>query len=63
MIDLPLVTPITPKVVEEAEASNRVMVMAADVVSGPIPGIDVGIETSLKIAPPCLILMTEGGFH
>jgi hypothetical protein len=59
VIDLPLVMPITQKVMEEAEASNRVTVMAADVVSGPIPGVDVGLRTSLKIVLPWLILMTE----
>ncbi len=59
VIDLPLMTPMTQKIVDEAEASKRVTVMAADVVNGPIPGVDVGLETSLKIAPPWLTLIAE----
>jgi hypothetical protein len=42
LIDLPLVTPITQEIMEEAEESNCVVVMAADVMSSPIPGVDVG---------------------
>ena len=37
-IDLPLVTPITQKIVAEEGVTDRVNVIAADVVSGPIPG-------------------------
>jgi 2-hydroxy-4-(methylsulfanyl)butanoate S-methyltransferase len=37
-IDLPLVTPITKKIVNEEGATDRVKVMAADVLSGPLPG-------------------------
>jgi cyclopropane fatty-acyl-phospholipid synthase-like methyltransferase len=37
-IDLPLVTPITQKIVEEEKATDRVKVIAADVLSGPLPG-------------------------
>ena len=37
-IDLPLVTPIAQKIVEEEGATDRVKVMAADVLSGPLPG-------------------------
>ena len=37
-IDLPLVTPITKKIVDEEGATDRVKVMAADVLSGPLPG-------------------------
>lgn len=37
-IDLPQVTPIAKKIVEEAGAIDRVNVMAADVVRGPLPG-------------------------
>ena len=37
-IDLPLVTPIAKKIVEEEEGTDRVKVMAADVLNGPLPG-------------------------
>jgi SAM-dependent methyltransferase len=37
-IDLPQVTPITQKIVEEDGASDRVKVIPADVTSGPLPG-------------------------
>ncbi len=37
-IDLPLVTPIAQKLVEEEGAVDRVNVLAADVTSGPLPG-------------------------
>lgn len=38
-IDLPLVAPIAQKVIEEEGMSDRVKVMAADVLSGPLPGL------------------------
>jgi hypothetical protein len=37
-IDLPLVTPIAQKIVAEEGATDRVQVMAAGVLSGPLPG-------------------------
>jgi SAM-dependent methyltransferase len=37
-IDLPLVTPIAQRIVEEEGATDRVKVMAADVARGPLPG-------------------------
>ena len=37
-IDLPVVTPIAKKIVEEEEATDRVKVMAADALNGPLPG-------------------------
>ena len=37
-IDLPQITPITQKIVNEEGAANRVKVVVADVVSGPLPG-------------------------
>ncbi len=37
-IDLPLVTPIAQKIVQEEGAADRVKVMAANVASGPLPG-------------------------
>jgi 2-hydroxy-4-(methylsulfanyl)butanoate S-methyltransferase len=37
-IDLPLVTPIAQKIVEEEGATDRVKVIAADVLDGPLPG-------------------------
>jgi 2-polyprenyl-3-methyl-5-hydroxy-6-metoxy-1,4-benzoquinol methylase len=37
-IDLPLVTPIAQKIVEEEGTTDRVKVVAADVLSGPLPG-------------------------
>jgi 2-hydroxy-4-(methylsulfanyl)butanoate S-methyltransferase len=37
-IDLPLITPITRKIVDEEGATNRVKVKAGDVLSGPLPG-------------------------
>lgn len=37
-IDLPLVTPIAQKIVDEEGATGRVKVMAADVLSGPLSG-------------------------
>jgi O-methyltransferase domain/Dimerisation domain len=38
-IDLPLITPITQQVVEEEGMTERVKVIAADVLSGPLPGL------------------------
>jgi SAM-dependent methyltransferase len=38
VVDLPTVTPITSKLVAEAGAADRVTVVAADVVRGPVPG-------------------------
>ena len=37
-IDLPQVTPIAQKIVQEEGATERVKVIAADVVNGPLPG-------------------------
>ena len=43
-IDLPQVTPLARKVIEEEGMSDRVKVIAADVLSGPLPGFyDVAI--------------------
>jgi hypothetical protein len=39
VVDLPSVTPITQKLVAEAGATDRVTVLAADVVYGPVPGL------------------------
>jgi hypothetical protein len=36
-IDLPLVTPIAQKIVEEEGATDRVKVIATDVLDGPLP--------------------------
>jgi 2-hydroxy-4-(methylsulfanyl)butanoate S-methyltransferase len=38
VVDLPSVTPITQRLVEEAGAADRVQVVTADVVNGPPPG-------------------------
>ena len=38
VVDLPTVTPITSKLVAEAGATDRVSVVAADVVGAPVPG-------------------------
>jgi cyclopropane fatty-acyl-phospholipid synthase-like methyltransferase len=38
VVDLPTVTPITSKLVAEAGTTDRVSVVAADVVGGPVPG-------------------------
>jgi precorrin-6B methylase 2 len=38
VIDLPTVTPITQQFIDEAGATDRVQVVAADVVNAPIPG-------------------------
>lgn len=37
-IDLPQIIPITQKIVNEESATSRVQVLAADVLSGPLPG-------------------------
>ena len=48
VVDLPLVTPISQKVVEEEGATDRVRVMTVDVVSNPLPGsYDVAVLRSL----------------
>ena len=48
VIDLPLATSTTQKVVEESGATERVSVLTADVVSGPVPGAyDVAIAREL----------------
>ncbi len=39
VIDLPEVTPITDRYVDEAGAGGRVMVLAGNVVTGPIEGV------------------------
>jgi precorrin-6B methylase 2 len=47
-IDLPTVTPIAEKIVQEAGATDRVKVIAADTVSGPLPGTyDVAVLRGL----------------
>jgi hypothetical protein len=47
-IDLPQVTPIAQKVIEEEGMTDRVKVIAADVLSGPLPGLyDVAILRNL----------------
>jgi hypothetical protein len=38
VVDLPTVTPITHKLLTEAGVTDRVTVLAADVVRGPMPG-------------------------
>lgn len=48
VIDLPQVTPIAQKIVDEEGATDRVTVLAADVVSGPVPGsYDVAVLRTL----------------
>ena len=48
VLDLPQVTPITQKIVDEEGATDRVTIMEADVVSGPVPGTyDVAILRAL----------------
>jgi len=47
-VDLPSVTPIAQKIVEEEKAMDRVEVIAADVLGGPLPGsYDVVISRAL----------------
>ena len=47
-VDLPLVTPITQKIVAEEGMTDRVKVIAADVVSDPVPGsYDVAVLRGL----------------
>jgi cyclopropane fatty-acyl-phospholipid synthase-like methyltransferase len=47
-IDLPQVTPIAQKIVQEEGATDRVKVIAANVVSGPLPGsYDVAVLRGL----------------
>ena len=47
-IDLPLVTPIAQKVIEEEGMSDRVKVMAADVLSRSLPGsYDIAVLRNL----------------
>jgi len=47
-IDLPLVAPIAQRIVEEEGAADRVKVIAANVVSGPLPGsYDVAVMRGL----------------
>ncbi len=48
VIDLPLVTPIAQKIVEEQGATDRVKVMSANVLNGPLPGsYDVAVLRAL----------------
>jgi len=48
VIDLPTVTPITQQFLAEAGAADRVQVIAADVVSAPVPGTyDVAVVRAL----------------
>lgn len=53
-IDLPLVTPIAQKIVQEEGAADRVKVVAADVVSGPLPGFydAVVLRALLQVLSP-----------
>jgi SAM-dependent methyltransferase len=53
-IDLPQIVPITQKIVEEERATERVKVVAADVVSGSLPGsYDIAVLRSLlQVLPP-----------
>lgn len=53
-IDLPQIAPIAQKIVQEERATERVKVVAADVVSGPLPGsYDVAVLRSLlQVLPP-----------
>jgi ubiquinone/menaquinone biosynthesis C-methylase UbiE len=47
VVDLPMVTPITQRLVEEARASDRVQVMTADVLSDSLAGsFDVAVLSS-----------------
>lgn len=47
VVDLPMVTPITQRIVEEARASDRVQVMTADVLSDSLTGsFDVAVLSS-----------------
>jgi hypothetical protein len=54
VVDLPQVTPITQKIVDEEGAADRVTVRAADVVNGPVPGsYDVAVlRTLLQVLSP-----------
>ena len=48
VVDLPTVTPITQRFVDEAKAGHRVQVVAADVVKGPLKGsYDVAVMLHL----------------
>jgi len=48
VVDLPTVTPITQRLVDEAKAGERVQVVAADVVAGPLNGCyDVAVMLHL----------------
>ena len=48
VVDLPTVTPLTQRYVEEAGATGRVQVMTADVVNGPLAGsYDVAVMRAL----------------
>ena len=54
VIDLPTVTPITQQFIEAARASNRVQVVATDVVNAPVPGTyDVAVlRAFLQVLSP-----------
>ena len=54
VIDLPTVTPITQRFLAEAGATDRVQVVAADVVHAPVPGTyDVAVVSSfLQVLSP-----------
>jgi len=54
VIDLPTVTPITQRFISEAGATDRVQVVAADVVNTPVPGTyDVAVLRSfLQVLSP-----------
>ncbi len=48
VVDLPQVTPITQKIVDEEGATHRVTILAADIVHDPLPGMyDVAVLRAL----------------
>ena len=54
VVDLPMVTPITRRFVEEAGATDRVQVTTTDIVSGPLTGtFDVAVlRTFIQVLSP-----------
>ena len=54
VVDLPTVTPIAQRIVEESAAADRISVLAANAVVGPIPGAyDVAVLRNLiQVLPP-----------
>ncbi len=64
-IDLPAITPITQKIVNEEGAADRVKVLSADVLSGPLPGSydAVILRALIQVLAPedaCLALKNIG---